>query len=218
MIVVVFHVKHCARDIIGGIVGELGVSVERSRLDACAALADWLAPAAGKLGLTQFDTGVELAANLIGPGLYLLPHIGDAACSLAEIGPGSGALGLSIAMLRPDLAVDLLDRRKRVCDFLDIAARRFRIANCRSVCVDMRDVPADGPKYDLVVARAVAPAEQLFGHLSDFLSVNGRIAVLQIENQSAADQEFCHLAHEATNLPELWLDIYQKRSGRATGS
>jgi len=212
----VFHVKHCARDIIAGLVGELGLFVEPSRLDACATLADWLAPAAAKLGLTQFDTGADLAANLIGPALYLLPHIGDESRSLAEIGPGSGALGLSIAMLRPDLGVDLLDRRKRVCDFLDITARRFRIANCRIVCVDMRDVPADGPKYDLIVARAVAPAEQLFGYLSDVLSANGRIAVLQTESQSAADRELCHLAHEATNLPELWLDIYRKSSGAGT--
>jgi len=212
----VFHVKHCAREIIAGLVGELAVLVEPSRLDACAALADWLAPAAAKLGLTQFDTAAALAANLIGPGLYLLPHIGQASRSLAEIGPGSGALGLSIAMLRPDLGVDLLDRRKRVCDFLDLAARRFRIANCRTICVDMREVPADGPKYDLIVARAVAPPEQLFAYLSDLLSANGRIAVFQTEKQSTVDREFCPVVHQATNVPELWLDIYQKSSGRAT--
>jgi len=192
--------------------------VEPSRLDACAALADWLAPAAAKLGLTQFDTGAALAANLIGPGLYLLPHIGEASRSLAEIGPGSGALGLSIAMLRPDLGVDLLDRRKRVCDFIDLVARRFRIANCRTVCIDMRDVPADGPKYDLIVARAVAPAEQLFGYLSGWLSANGRIALLQTERQPATDREFCQLVHQATNLPELWLDIYQKNSVEGTAT
>jgi len=211
-------VKHRAREIIGRLLAEIGVSVEPRQVEACAALAEWLAPAAAKLGLTQFDTAEALAENLIGPGLYLLPHIGEASCWLGEVGAGSGALGLSIALLRPDVRVDVLDRRQRAWRFIGLTNKRFRIGNCRSMCVDMREVPEGEPKYDLIVARAVAPEEELFQYLPEWIVAEGRIALLQTARRAAGNRQFCRLVHQMTNLAGLWLDIYGKSNGDGIAS
>ncbi len=207
-----FHVKHCSRSIVEAIADDLGLQVPSARLQACSQLADWLAPAAAKLGLTQYDTGPAVMAKLMAPGLYLVRHMGDTLGRIAEIGPGSGALGLGLSMLLPAADVTLLDRRRRVCAFLDLAIKRFELSNCHTLCVDMRG-PTDGSHYDLVVARAVASSAELFTVLPQFLAADGAIALFQAARPPEFPPELSQVAHIATNLPELWLDIYARPGG-----
>lgn len=106
-------------------------SVGVKQLEKLETVADWLAPAAGKLGLTQFVAPGDFAQNLMAPSFDLLPYLGNSIRSIAEVGPGNGGLGLSLAVLLPDHSVHLIDRRRKVCDFLALAAARFEITNCK---------------------------------------------------------------------------------------
>ncbi len=196
-------------EVIARVVEGLGISIEETQLEACGELAVWLAPAAAKLGLTQFADPGELAENLMGPGVCLTAHLGDECRSVADIGAGSGALGLTVGLLRPEVSVSLVDRRKRVCDFTELAARRFGLGNCSSVCADMRAAGSGGGEYDVVVARAVASGSELLEELVRLVAPGGRVAVLGTRARELVPPVLVQEVHEATNLAGLWLDIYR---------
>ena len=201
--------KARATAVIGRVAQEFGFRIEEARIGTCAELAEWLAPAAAKLGLTQFADPGELAVNLMGPGVCLTAHLGDRCRSVADIGAGNGALGLTIALLRPEVAVSLLDRRQRVCHFIDLAASRFNLSNCSTVCADMRATDRDSEKYDVVAARAVASGSELLGHLVPLVAAGGRVAAIGTSALRLAPPGLVQEVHQATNVAELWLDIYR---------
>ncbi len=76
-----------------------------------------------------------------------------------DLGAGGGWPGIPLAILRPDLALDLVERRKKRAAFLELARGQLGLSNVRVFPVDVRDL--EGP-YRYVVAQAVAPFPELF--------------------------------------------------------
>jgi len=191
--------------------------IEQAQIEACGSLAEWVAPAAAKLGLTRFADAGDLADNLMGPAICLTAHIGAECRSVADIGAGSGALGLAIGLLRPDLSVSLLDRGERVCHFIDLAAKRFGLANCNTVCADMRTGVSVGGKYDMVAARALDSGDELVGELAALAAKGGRIAVFGTSSRKCLPPGLVQEIHQETNVVGLWLDIYRVPQHQADG-
>lgn len=105
-------------------------------------LAQWVATEGATLGLTNYADTDTAYAQAVAPSLALsrmlaAPPIGD----WAEIGAGSGALGLGLAISAPSAHVALLDRRQRSVAFIDLLIRRHPLHNASAILADATDLP-----------------------------------------------------------------------------
>ncbi len=94
-----------------------------------------------------------------------------------DVGSGAGFPGLPLALARPALQVDLLEATRRKCEFLEVATRELDVANARVVNGRAEEWAADEgrERYDVVLARAVAPLATLVEYAAPLLSPGGRL-------------------------------------------
>lgn len=108
---------------------------------------------------------------------------------VVDIGAGGGAPGLVMAILRPDLRVDLVESDRRKAGFLLHAAA---VCACPGVTVIGRRAeevgrdPAHRAAYDLAVSRATAPAPVLCELALPLLRIGGRLVALVSDAESDA--------------------------------
>ena len=129
-------------------------------------IAGYLASRAYPLGLTNYASPEDLLREAILPCLAIC-DVWDTLSpgSCAELGPGSGAMGLSLAALHPEVPFTLVDRRERVVSFLDVAARVLGMTNVTALAADVGRAPLPC-RYDLVVLRAFAKPAVALGAAS----------------------------------------------------
>jgi len=83
--------------------------------------------------------------------LHLLP---DGAGSVADLGSGSGVPGIPIKIVRPELAVTLIESRERRASFLSAVVRELGLGRVRVVNARAERVAAESPgAFDAVVMR-----------------------------------------------------------------
>lgn len=126
----------------------------QARLDAhLALLRRWNA----KINLVAKATLAEAQSRHLADSAQLAPLIPDGARTLVDLGSGAGFPGLVLAILRPDLAVTLVDSDARKIAFLREAVRETGAGNVR---VHHGRVEAlTLPPPDILTARAFAPLE-----------------------------------------------------------
>ncbi len=101
--------------------------------------------------------------------------------SVADVGSGAGLPGLPLAILRPDLVVDLLEPLLRRFSFLTEAVDELGLAD--RVRVVRARAEDHHQTYDAVVARAVAPLDRLVGWCAPLRAPDGML--LALKGQSA---------------------------------
>ncbi|MDO4350492.1 MAG: 16S rRNA (guanine(527)-N(7))-methyltransferase RsmG [Eubacteriales bacterium] len=98
--------------------------------------------------------------------------------SLIDVGSGAGFPGLPLAIARPDLQVTLLDALGKRVNFLAAVVEDLGLENVRLVHARAEDGgrdPAHRERYDVAVARAVAPLPVLCELLLPFVRVGGHM-------------------------------------------
>lgn len=97
--------------------------------------------------------------------LAVSPHL--AGETLIDVGAGAGLPGVPLAVLRPQLAVTLLDSSQKKASFLKQVQIELGLTNLSVVC-DRAERFAPAAPYDIVVSRAFARLDQFItiaGHL-----------------------------------------------------
>lgn len=96
------------------------------------------------------------------------PRSDRSALTVVDVGSGAGLPGIPLALVRPDLAVTLLEPMERRCRFLTEVVAELGLAEQVSVlrgrAPDIARTPTPGVPargFDVAVARAVAPLERL---------------------------------------------------------
>jgi 16S rRNA (guanine527-N7)-methyltransferase len=118
---------------------------------------DLLAAWSARVNLTAARTAGERVATLVAPVVAAagLPEAGP----LIDVGSGNGSPGLVLALLRPDLAVTLLEPRLKRWAFLREAARAAGRPDVQ-VLRQRHDAYAGPPARTVTVrALALAPAD-----------------------------------------------------------
>jgi 16S rRNA G527 N7-methylase RsmG len=213
-----FHVKHSPErentaSRLRSCAADHALDLASDRLDALADLVAWLAPAAHQIGLTKYADPGSLTEHLVCPALLLLqpsliPFIGT---PLLDFGAGCGAVGLALAAALPKAQIVLADRRRRVVEFLDIAARRHGLANVDSMLVDLRRPPqALEGCFGTVLMRAFGPPEQALRAARGWLQPEGVVALWHQPDVCPTPDGLNALRTEATDLPSLVLTLYQR--------
>ena len=185
-----------------------GVSVtpeQAARLDE---LASWLAERAFPLGLTNYRTAADLALHALLPTFALFrlsasPLLGP----LLDLGAGSGALGLTVATIRPDLRIVLADRRQRSATFMNLTRARMHLSNVEVRQVSAQELAKTAPgSFAAVCFRALAHAETALGLARPLLSSSGWVAVWHQSADSAyldPPEGWIRRATKLTALPAL---------------
>ncbi|HEY3398748.1 MAG TPA: RsmG family class I SAM-dependent methyltransferase [Armatimonadota bacterium] len=142
-------------------------------------LSCWLAERAFPLGLTNYPTPLEVAEHGLLPTFtvfQLLPELNTGA--VLDLGAGSGALGLTLAILRPNLTVTMADRRQRATRFMNLTRARLGIANAHVRQVSAQELAKEpGSRFNLVCFRALAQAEAALGLAGPLLAPGGSVCI-----------------------------------------
>lgn len=105
-----------------------------------------------------------------------LEFVPDSADSLVDVGAGAGFPGLVLKLLRPGLAVALLDSQRKRTEFLREAVAALgldRVAIAHARAEDAGRDPEWRERFDCAVARAVAPLPTLAELTMPFVAPGG---------------------------------------------
>ncbi len=98
-----------------------------------------------------------------------------AGSSLVDLGAGAGIPGIPLGILRPRLAVTLLEARERRHYFQKEAIRQLKLPNVRAVRSRIEDLTSSS--YDLVIAQALAKPEQALKWMLPLVQAGGWLAI-----------------------------------------
>ena len=106
---------------------------------------------------------------------------------VVDVGSGAGLPGIPLALARPDLSVVLLEPLARRAAFLAEVVDDLGLAPRVSVVrARAEDHARTDARYDVAVARAVAPLDRLAGWCLPLLRPGGRL--LALKGERAADE------------------------------
>ncbi|TME02394.1 MAG: 16S rRNA (guanine(527)-N(7))-methyltransferase RsmG [Chloroflexi bacterium] len=144
----------------------MGISVNDSKLSELARLI------AGWPGLVSGD-----AESLVEDSLVLLEHLGEAK-TVVDVGSGGGLPGLPLKIARPELAVTLVEADQAKAAFLVRACAELGLRDVDVVPRRAEDLGRDSKyreKFDVAVARALAPMRVLAELCLPLVRVGGRL-------------------------------------------
>lgn len=143
----------------------------------------------------------------VGPDPAVIPAVER----IADVGSGAGLPGIPIAIMHPQLTVDLVERSGRRVGFLRNAVAAVRVTNARVV---HEDVERYRGQVDLVVHRAFLPlTPQLVETLRRSLAPGGAICAYK-GRRGVVDEEIARLdggdgaiAERATRVRVIPVDV-----------
>lgn len=134
---------------------DIGADKEASLLDYLALLQKWNKT----YNLTAIHEPERMLTHHLLDSLAILPQV--TADRLLDVGAGAGLPGIPLAIVRPDLAVTLIDASHKKAAFMQQVAIELKLANVTALHGRVEDLdPAT--KYPQVVSRA-------FSDLNDFV-------------------------------------------------
>ncbi|HEU4367885.1 MAG TPA: 16S rRNA (guanine(527)-N(7))-methyltransferase RsmG [Methylomirabilota bacterium] len=112
-----------------------------------------------------------IVENLFLDSLLFLHLVPDDVRSVADLGSGAGVPGIPIKIVRPWLAVTLIESRERRASFLSAVVRELGLGGVRVVNTRAEQVAIEFPRaFDAVVMRCA-------GDLSDVMPVAASLAI-----------------------------------------
>ncbi|TMD31780.1 MAG: 16S rRNA (guanine(527)-N(7))-methyltransferase RsmG [Chloroflexi bacterium] len=125
---------------------------------------------------------------LIDDGLVLLDHLGDAR-SLVDVGSGAGLPGLPIKIVRPELGVTLIEADQDKAAFLAHTCAALDLDRVVIVARRAEEAghdPTLRERFDVAVARALAPMPVLVELCLPFVRVGGRLLAQKTETEDVS--------------------------------
>ena len=126
------------------------------------------------------------AGDLVADSLVLLDHLGDAR-RVVDVGSGGGLPGLPLKIARPDLEVTLIESDQAKAAFLLQASASLGL-EVNVVAVRAEAAGVDGryrERFDVAVARALAPMRTLVELCLPLVRVGGRLLAQKTHNEEA---------------------------------
>jgi len=153
----------------------MGISMQDSRLSELARMIEaWPGLVSGP------------AEGLIEDCLVLLDHLGNAR-RLVDVGSGGGLPGLPLKIVRPDLEVTLVEADQDKAAFLVQASARLKL-EVEVVARRAEDAGHDAryrERFEVAVARALAPMRTLVELCLPFVKVGGRLLAQKTHDEEA---------------------------------
>jgi len=173
----------------------LGVELPPPTIDQFRTYLEELQRWNARVNLTGLKTDRDIVIKHFLDSLAVLPYLGDAA-SLADLGSGPGFPGLALKLVRPALALTLVEARAKKAAFLQYLVSILNLPGVEVAQVHLTSTLARqwGPRFDAAASRAAFPLARFLELAAPLLLPDGRI-----------------LALKGPNLPPLELDAARKR-------
>jgi 16S rRNA (guanine527-N7)-methyltransferase len=98
--------------------------------------------------------------------------------SFLDVGSGAGYPGIPIALVKPEIQMQLLDSNHKKCAFLRQVIAELGLRNARVVCERVESWrPAE--RFDCIVSRALAEIAEVIGLVQHLLAPDGVIAAMK---------------------------------------
>jgi len=192
-----------------------GWPLSPSQQQHIARLSRWLAERAPALSISKYSDPATVLSRAMAPALALSDLIDpDNIKQVADLGAGSGALGLTLAILQLDWRVDLVERRAKIATFLQLTAQHVGIDNAKVLTMDAESIPdACAAYYDLVCFRALASPGIAFRLAYPLVNPTGYIAAWHQPDDQGFRQPhlpFRQVATAKTSVPDLVVSLYER--------
>jgi 16S rRNA (guanine527-N7)-methyltransferase len=156
----------------------LGLAVSPAALPRLTAYAERLWAWNEKLNLTRHTDAETFVARDVADAAAIVPHLPEGA-RILDVGTGGGVPGIVLAILRPDLHVEL-------CDSVGKKARAVRaISEEAGMPLPVHEAAGQAVvtkrpgAFDTLVIRAVAPLVKLLGWFEPVCHTYGRLLVIK---------------------------------------
>jgi 16S rRNA (guanine527-N7)-methyltransferase len=139
------------------------VSLNESQGATLSRYLDLLAAANEQINLTRITDRASAEVQHVGDALTLLRYLPPTAHNLVDVGTGGGVPGIPLAIVRPDLAVTLIEATKKKAVFLRQAVAELKLGNVTVLDIRAEEAGVGDLResFDVAVARAVAALEWL---------------------------------------------------------
>jgi 16S rRNA (guanine527-N7)-methyltransferase len=141
-----------------------------------------------RLSLTGFHQADEIIRGGFLDSLACLPLIPQEARHAVDIGSGAGFPAIPLKLARPNLSFTLVESSRKKTTFLQHIIRRLQLSGVRVVwgrAELLGQDPRETGRYDLALARAVAPPLDQMRLARPFLHAEGRFI---LQAASALDE------------------------------
>jgi 16S rRNA (guanine527-N7)-methyltransferase len=171
-------------DLAGAIAAEaarIGITVPPAAPDRLAAYAASLWAWNERLNLTRHTDVERFVSRDIGDSAALLEHLAHGERVL-DVGTGGGVPGVILAILRPDLRVELSDSVAKKARAVAEIVRETGLAipvHAAAAQELVASRPAGVARFDTLVVRAVAPLSKLLGWFEPRADAFGRLLVIK---------------------------------------
>lgn len=170
-----------------------------------------------KYNLTAIKDPLKIALLHIADSLTATAYIPEGA-SVCDVGAGGGFPSLPLAVCRPDLRVTALDATAKKTQFLKAVAEKLGLANLFALNGRAEEIFAFGEdereSFDVVTARAVAPAGILSELCAPALKQGGRFIMMKgdkaEEKLEGSKERLSKLGLRLTEKKELQLRSYDE--------
>jgi len=115
--------------------------------------------------LTAIHEPERMLTHHILDSLAITPHVVSG--TLLDVGSGGGFPGIPLAIVRPDLAVSVMDSSQKKCGFMQQVVIELKLAQVAVLNSRVESYPA-AQKFDQIVSRA-------FSDLSEFVRLSAHL-------------------------------------------
>lgn len=158
----------------------MGLALPAGTEEGVAAYASALWAWNERLNLTRHTTVAKLVARDLADSLAIAGHVGQGERVL-DVGTGGGVPGVILAIVRPDLRVELSDsvRKKAAAVRAIVAEAGLPITVHDGAAQGIVADRPPGSRFDVLVVRAVAPLVKLLSWFEPIADRYGRLLVIK---------------------------------------
>ncbi len=189
---------------------ELGLSLPPPSLEQFRLYLTELKRWNARVNLTGLKTDQDIVIKHFLDSLAILPWLGDLA-SLADLGSGAGFPGLVVKLLRPDLALTLVESRGKKAAFLQYLTALLKLPQVEVAQVHLTPALSRqwGPRFAAVTSRAAFNLSHFLGLAAPLLLPGGILMALKGLHLPAAELEEAQKRGESLGLKQLTLHRYR---------
>jgi 16S rRNA (guanine527-N7)-methyltransferase len=127
------------------------------------------------VGSTDRDWLID---NVVVDSLLFLRVLPDAIKTVCDVGSGAGIPGIPLQIVRPDVAVTLLEARARRVSFLSAVVRELALPRCRVVHRRLEEMGDEvRGAFDAVVMRCAGELNQMIAGVERIVTPGGVVVV-----------------------------------------
>jgi 16S rRNA (guanine527-N7)-methyltransferase len=146
-----------------------------------------------RLNLTRHTDAERFVTRDVADAAAIAPHLA-AGERVLDVGTGGGVPGVLLAILRPDLHVELCDSVGKRARAVEAIVKELGLSVPVHAAAGQAVVQA-GPRYDTLVVRAVAPLLKLLGWFEPLCDRYGRLLVVKGPRWEEEKGEARHRGH-----------------------